>query len=374
MRSEWQNGRRNGAMMVLIAFCLPLCLIMAAFAVNVAWMQLVRTELRTGTDAAARAGAEGLSLYQNTTTAQAKAIEAAARNRVAGQPLKITGSNIEFGNARQATEAVRFLFTSGGSSPNAVRVTVGGDKNSGTSEVGLLFSGVFKTRSFRPRETATATVLDRDICLVVDRSGSMMWTLFDSTYPPGRGPCTPPHPVHSRWGALTVAVDAFLKELKNTLQDEHVALVSYSSNYSSCGYTYKISTIDCQLSADYRPVSDAIASMSSKPVSGATSISAGIDSGIEVLTGAGVRPFATKTMIVLTDGIHNTGPEPVLSAQVAAQKGIVIHTITFSSDADIKRMEAVAAATGGRHFHADDKKELVDVFRELAGVPVLLTD
>src|SRR4051812_36811134 len=125
MRSDrqWQNGRRNGAMMVLIAFCLPLCLIMAAFAVNVAWMQLVRTELRTGTDAAARAGAEGLSLYQDTKTAQAKAIEAAARNRVAGQPLTITGSNIEFGNSRQATEAVRFLFTSGGSSPNAVRVT-----------------------------------------------------------------------------------------------------------------------------------------------------------------------------------------------------------------------------------------------------------
>src|SRR5256885_15381377 len=99
MRSDrqWQNGRRNGAMMVLIAFCLPLCLIMAAFAVNVAWMQLVRTDLRTGTDAAARAGAEGLSLYQNTKTAQAKAIEAAARNRVAGAPPTNNGGNKRVG-------------------------------------------------------------------------------------------------------------------------------------------------------------------------------------------------------------------------------------------------------------------------------------
>ena len=32
----------------------------------------------------------------------------------------------------------------------------------------------------------------------------------------------------------------------------------------------------------------------------------------------------------------------------------MIHTITFSDDADIKRMKAVAAATGGKHFHADD--------------------
>ena len=39
---------RRAAMLVLIAFCLPLCVIMAAFAVDVAWMQLVRTELRIG--------------------------------------------------------------------------------------------------------------------------------------------------------------------------------------------------------------------------------------------------------------------------------------------------------------------------------------
>ena len=50
-------------MLVLIAVCLPLCVIMAAFAVDVAWMQLVRTELRTSTDAAARAGAKELEPF-----------------------------------------------------------------------------------------------------------------------------------------------------------------------------------------------------------------------------------------------------------------------------------------------------------------------
>jgi len=80
-------------------------------------------------------------------------------------------------------------------------------------------------------------------------------------------------------------------------------------------------------------------------------------------------------MVLLTDGIHNTGPEPVLSAQVAAQKDIVIHTVTFSADADIARMKAVAAATGGLHFHADDRAELVSVFREIAAtLPVMLTE
>ena len=59
--------------MVFIAVCLPLLIIMAAFAIDVAWMQLARTELRTATDAAARAGAKELSLKQNESMARTKA-------------------------------------------------------------------------------------------------------------------------------------------------------------------------------------------------------------------------------------------------------------------------------------------------------------
>ena len=59
-------------------------------------------------------------------------------------------------------------------------------------------------------------------------------------------------------------------------------------------------------------------------------------------------------MILMTDGIHNLGTEPIISASNAAKKDIVIHTITFSDDADIKRMKDVAAATGGQHFHATE--------------------
>jgi hypothetical protein len=49
--------------------------------------------------------------------------------------------------------------------------------------------------------------------------------------------------------------------------------------------------------------------------------------------------------------------------------------VTFSDDADIKRMKDVAAAAGGLHFHADDQAELVKVFREIAAtLPVMLTE
>ena len=115
--------------------------------------------------------------------------------------------------------------------------------------------------------------------------------------------------------------------------------------------------------------------LSSKPVKGSTAISAGLDDGIKVLTGAKIRPFAVKTMILMTDGIHNLGPEPILSAKKAAAKDITIHTITFSDDADIKRMQAVAAAANGKHFHATTQAELTKIFREIAAtLPVLTTE
>src|SRR4051812_49811727 len=88
------RSTRRGAMMVLVAVCLPLCIIMAAFAINVAWMQLVRTELRTSTDAAARAGAKQLSLSQSTVVATAQAKDLAKRNPVAGGPAFVSGSAI----------------------------------------------------------------------------------------------------------------------------------------------------------------------------------------------------------------------------------------------------------------------------------------
>ena len=114
LRLKEVRTTRRAAMLVLIAVCLPLCIIMAAFAVNIAWMQLVRAELRTATDAAARAGAKELSLAQTTTAAIAEAKEAAKRNVVAGDPLLLADSDIEFGNSSQPTDISRFIFTPGG--------------------------------------------------------------------------------------------------------------------------------------------------------------------------------------------------------------------------------------------------------------------
>jgi Mg-chelatase subunit ChlD len=363
-------------MLVLIAICLPLCVIMAAFAIDVAWMQLVRTELRTATDAAARAGAKELSLSQDKTAARNRAKQAARRNKVAGEPMRLANRDIQIGDSDQANPSSRFTFTAGSARPNAVRVTGRRTRGSAAGPVDLLFAGVLGVREFEPVHVATSTQLDRDVCLVVDRSGSMMWIMTGGEkFPRGTQPCDPPHPKLSRWGALSTALEAFLVELESTRQKEHVALVSYSSDKTECGNKYKISTIDTNLDINYSKIRSEMARMSSKPVKGSTAISAGIDDGIEVLTGPKSRPFALRTMVLMTDGIHNQGPEPVVSARVAARNDIVIHTVTFSADADIRRMRDVAKATGGQHFHADDQAELVEVFRQIAAtLPVMITE
>ncbi len=201
-RKSRKNSRR-AAMLVLIAICLPLCIIMAAFAIDVAWMQLVRTELRTSTDAAARAGAKELSLSQSVNTARDRAKDTAKRNLVAGDPLLLSDSDIVFGTGTQANDASRFKFTAGGNAPNAVQINGKRTKGSLTGPVDLLFAGALGVKQFQPVETATSTQLDRDICLVVDRSGSMMWTLTGSSLPKGAPDCGPPDPTRSRWAHST---------------------------------------------------------------------------------------------------------------------------------------------------------------------------
>jgi Ca-activated chloride channel homolog len=370
--SRRRAASRTGAMMVLIAICLPLFLIAAAFAVDVAYMQLTRTELRTATDAAARAGAKTLSLTQIPSNARAAAREAARRNRVAGDALLVRNSQIEVGHGAQPTESSRFAFTPGGSQLNAVRVTGLRTQTSAAGPVGLFLGHIMGVREFQPRHVATSTQLDREICLVVDRSGSMMWDTDGDEIPAAS--CSPPQPA-SRWMSLNAAVAGFLDELEQTPQQEQCSLASYSSSGSGCGIRFNTSDLNVSLNYNYQLIRDEMARLSSRPVQGSTAIGAGVYRGIEALTGDQARRYAVKTMVLMTDGLHNSGTEPIIPAREAANLNITINTVTFGSDADIRRMRAVAEATGGQHFHAPTRERLEEIFREIAStLPVMLTE
>ncbi len=381
LRSRPARRARRGAVLILLCFLMPVLAMMAAFAIDVAWMQLVRTELRTATDAASRAGAKQLSLAQSIDQARAAAIDAASRNAVAGPGLRLASRDVVFGSSRQATTDGRFQFSPNGTPINAVHVDGLRTAGSLSGPVSLFFGGVMGVRQFEPRQNATSTMLDRDICLVIDRSGSMGLDL--ATLGDRNGQNCGPLAANTRFAALVQAVADFGAELQRTIPVERVALCSFSSrtqidcNPRQPGFEIDFQEADVRqpLTSDFSRINAAMNNFMQRGIGGSTAIGSGLAKGLETIRGAGARPFAIRNIVLMTDGLQNTGVAADVVARDAVAQGIVVFTVTFSRGADQVRMQQVADMTGGRHFHADTATDLRESFREIARtIPVLLTD
>lgn len=360
-----RRGRpRRGAMLPLIALILPLIIIMAAFAIDIAFMQLVRSELRTATDAAARAAARTLSLSQDANAAIAAAKAAAAENFVAGDPLLLDDADILVGRATLDPVTSRFVFTSGGRLLNSVHVTGRRTQGSLSGPVGLFLGRFMNVPTFEPVQTATGTQIDRDIAMVLDRSGSMTDPISGRSSGRWR-PCDPVPP-NARWLDAAAAAHDFLDALDSSPQSELVTLATYSTSAS----------LDENLTGNYSAIRNRVDALTARYCGGWTAIGWGMEQGIRGLTDTTrARPFAAKSMVILTDGIHNTGPSPLTFVDAARNAGITVYTVTFSDEADQNLMRQVAEQTGGKHYHAPTGAALRAAFREIALTnPTLLTE
>ena len=94
------RGTRAGAIMPMFALLLPVLLIFAGFAVNLAYMQLCSTELKIATDAAAHAGGRAMSLRQ-TSDIEASIDETIAQAELTAQ-ANLVGANLEGANLQGA--------------------------------------------------------------------------------------------------------------------------------------------------------------------------------------------------------------------------------------------------------------------------------
>ena len=385
---------RRGAIVVLTAVMLIVFLASVVFSVDVSYMQLTKVKLRNATDAAARAAGEGLSRVQDVDYARQAAKDIAAANKVAGKPLLLDDSDIVFGKSTQQASGA-WAFVPEAQPINAVRVFGRRTRTAPSGSVPTFFGKVFNVLDFQPTQAATVVRLDRDICLVLDRSSSMKFYLTDaggtmSTSDPRF--CQPPNMSLSRWGALSIAVQRFVDALAQTPQSEYLALATFAggsngaSSYTACSYTSTTSEINCTLASSHAAVSSAMATLSTKKWNGRTNISAGINRGIQVLTGGSARPYAAKTMVLMSDGAANepggcaaVGCSQAFDAAVnkaieAAGHDIIIHTITYG-EADPGLMQDIADATGGKNYVAPDAAALQDIFEEIAlTLPVMFTD
>lgn len=388
-------GRSNrlGAAAVLIAAMMGVFVIAAAFTINYSYMQLVRSELRVATDAAAKAGAENLARTEDVAQARQAAIQYAAANRVGGQPFVLGSSDVEFGKVSPQGSG-HWTFTTGGTTLNAVRINARTGTGASNAAIPLFFGQALGRSSFTPAYSATAGQQEVEVCLCIDRSGSMQFDMsgVDWVYPSGNPYLnsygdyySPPHPTLSRWAAMRDAVNLFLTEAGNYNPPPRTALVTWGSDFTSgvTPYThYPSASTDYALpssgsfdwNANKSSIQNAITTRSSKAIMGGTNLSAGLDLAVSVLRGTNSSIYTSKVVILLTDGEWNQGRDPDLAAYDARAQGITVHTISMltSIQADL---QSIATITGGRYIGTSNTTELRNAFIDIAhSLPVVLTE
>jgi Flp pilus assembly protein TadG len=423
---------RKGAMLVLVVVTLVVLLAAAALSVDIAYMHLVREELHIATDAAAKAAVTGLAQGGTSEIATNQAIAYAAKNTVAGAPLRIAASNVQLGKVAYVSNS-RWNFNKNQTPLTAACVTVTMDANSTPGAVGLFFGRLFGTSTFSPTMTSTAAFVRNKVCLCFDRSRSMTfdttgnnesWPTSESGFPYGvpssasavkikigtrtytydyrwlYPPCT-----NSRWNYLSIAANAFLDALQKSTVATPVALVTWasasdnSSSRDALGqyhtYTggtltssnsianfgaYTVETSDPIFPTTYPSIRTAVANKSSVTMLGGTDMNTGLQQAVDLFATTDDGLPWNKTIILFSDGCYNIGSNPVTNAAAnAAKAGIVVHTVGFLLNAQDSAngeatLQAIADATGGRHYRATDGASLKAAFEELARtLPVILT-
>ncbi len=407
MNKHRKSSRRRGAVVILFMVVLPALLILSAVAINLAYLQLSRTELMVANDLASNAAGRALSAKQSVTAARDMAISIASSNQVAGRPLTLdssTGANqIEFGVSTQTTNSqyskFRFDEVSSLSAKrlNAVRV------NGKQENISVYFPGLLPSNStFKTQFSSVSMQVDRDITLVFDRSGSMRE--FEETWPSGYNPRSTASldaataagilrksgsryfytsgqdqytldyflwnnyfkiqpPALTKWEKLVNATDALMGLLSETPNTELVSVTTYSSDARN----------DLPLSENYL---SAMSNLRSQEVNGATASGSGMTEGFKNFATSKARPFSSKTMVVLTDGYENSGPIGAVAAAKQITAGnVTIHTITFGQGANTSLMKQVAQIGNGRFYDVDggDAETLTAVFQDIVNnLPTIL--
>ncbi len=329
---------RRGAIIVLTAVALVALVVIIALAVDVGYINTVRTELQCAADAGALAGA--VDLPSGTTEARRTAREYVRHN--ASRPL--TDGNIQVAFGHWDSDAR--TFGQGRYPRDALRVTVN------RPSTPLFFGRIAGRSSVKVAGEAIATYSPRDIMLVLDYSGSMN--------------------EKNRISELKSAVDLFVTILQDVGADDRVGFVHYADDANlAMPLTGNLPMVASEVRAG--------------KANGWTNVGYGMELGRRELNSRG-RSNAVQMMILMTDGKVNRpqdrNPRSYVTdeARRADNSGIAMVTISFGGDADQTLMKEVASIADGVHFNVPDstssyQDDLGDVFRKIAlNRPAVLVD
>jgi len=192
---------------------------------------------------------------------------------------------------------------------------------------------------------ASATLPHNDGCrdrvLGIDASGSMSSNDWKPT----------------RLKAAKRAATAFVKRLSSEDPDANVAVVAYGDTASLI--------VELTPARRLREVARAIDSISGM---GHTNITAALEMALDVL-GTTQGP---GQVVLLTDGCHNTGPDPYATADMLRERAIVecvgIGGGPADVDEELLRYIASSYPDGSKRYRwIGDKERLVQHFHNLAG-------
>ena len=375
-RRSHPAGERTGSILIMFLIMLVALVSVGAMAVDLALVEAARTDIRIVADLSAQAASIEFTETGSISDAKARAQDLASRNQVVGSDFALELGDIQAGHSdRQIND--KYIFNDGGTPTNSFKVNARLDADSVNGSLQTLFPNVHHRSSVDLAQTSTVTEIYLDIVIVLDRSGSMAFDLSgtDWQYPDGQSWTynyfLPPQP-ESRWASLENAIQVFLEEMGRKEKKERVALVSYSSNYSTYsshyGQYYYANEVDtnANFTENYDEILNATYAIGNSEIVGGTAISAGIDRARTLLANSEQASYSEKIIVLMTDGQWNTGYNPVNAAVSAADEDIIIHTISFGPGSNYSVMRDVADATGGDSYNAASDTELKNAFREIA--------
>jgi Mg-chelatase subunit ChlD len=309
------SSRRRGAVILLFALFLTVCIAFLAMALDVGMVASVQTDLQRSADAGALAGAR--DLINGRANAVAVAQQFAQLNDAGTHHLTNSEVQVEVGHWDKDSLA----FLRDGEPLDAVKVT------SQRQNAPFFFGKALGRSDYNTQATAIATAQPRDIMLVLDISGSMA--------------------DEDKINQLKRSVNLLCAELLRQSGGDRVGVAVYSTDASLLS----------PLSFDIAQVNTLVQGVQE---GGMTNISAGMTIGRTELERNG-RSGAGRLMVLLTDGLVNQPESPevgrplvIQEAERAAAEKLPILTISFSSAADPSLMEDVANIAGSVHFHVTD--------------------